>query len=43
MKRFIATLVVVVFCLAAAELAQAQGNPFVGTWKMPMVCNGGIL
>jgi hypothetical protein len=34
MKRFIAILVVIVFCLAAAGLAQAQGNPFVGTWKM---------
>ena len=34
MKRFMATLVVIVFCLAAAGLAQAQGNPFVGTWKM---------
>ena len=34
MKRFIATLVVIVFCLAATGLAQAQGNPFVGTWKM---------
>ena len=34
MKRFIAVLAVIVFCLAAAGLAQAQGNPFVGTWKM---------
>jgi hypothetical protein len=34
MKRFIAILVVIVFCLAVAGLAQAQGNPFVGTWKM---------
>ena len=34
MKRFIATLVIIVFCLAATGLAQAQGNPFVGTWKM---------
>ena len=34
MKRFIATLVVIVFCLAATGPAQAQGNPFVGTWKM---------
>ena len=34
MKRFIAILAVIVFCLAAAGLAQAQGNPFVGTWKM---------
>jgi hypothetical protein len=34
MRRFIATMVVVIFCLAAAGLAQDQGNPFVGTWKM---------
>ena len=34
MKRFIAILAVIVFCLAAAGLAQPQGNPFVGTWKM---------
>ena len=34
MKRFIAVLAVIVFCLPAAGLAQAQGNPFVGTWKM---------
>ena len=34
MNRFMATLVVVVFCLPAARLTQAQGNPFVGTWKM---------
>jgi hypothetical protein len=34
MKRFIATLVVIVFCLAATGLAQVHGNPFVGTWKM---------
>jgi len=34
MKRFIAILAVIVFCLTAAGLAQAQGNPFVGTWKM---------
>jgi hypothetical protein len=34
MKRLIAILVVIVFCLAGAALAQAQGNPFVGTWKM---------
>ena len=34
MKRFIAVLAVIVFCLAAAGLAQAQGNPFAGTWKM---------
>ena len=34
MKRFIATLAVIVFCLAATGLAQAQGNPFVGSWKM---------
>lgn len=34
MKRFIPTLVVIVFSLAATGLAQAQGNPFVGTWKM---------
>src|SRR3974377_48671 len=34
MKRFIAVLAAIVFCLAAAGLAQAQGNPFVGTWKM---------
>src|ERR1700722_12704611 len=34
MKRFIAILFVIVFWLAAAGLAQAQGNPFVGTWKM---------
>jgi len=34
MKRFISILAVIVFCLAAAGLAQAQGNPFVGTWKM---------
>jgi hypothetical protein len=34
MKRFIAILDVIVFCLAVAGLAQAQGNPFVGTWKM---------
>jgi hypothetical protein len=33
-NRFIATLVIIVFCLAAAGLTQAQGNPFVGTWKM---------
>jgi len=34
MKRFIAILAVIVFCLAAAGVAQAQENPFVGTWKM---------
>jgi hypothetical protein len=34
MKRFIAIPVVIVFCLAVAGLAQAQGNPFMGTWKM---------
>lgn len=34
MKRFIPTLVVIVFCLAATGLAQAPRNPFVGTWKM---------
>ena len=34
MNRFMAILAVIVFCLAAAGLAQAQGNPFVGTWKM---------
>ena len=34
MKRFMAILAVIVFCLTAAGLAQAQGNPFVGTWKM---------
>ena len=34
MKQFIATMAIVVFYLVAGSLAQAQGNPFLGTWKM---------
>jgi hypothetical protein len=34
MRGFIAILIVIVLGAAAAGPAQAQGNPFVGTWKM---------